>query len=249
MRLRVLGSSGTYPTPGHPASGYLVDHDGTRVLLDAGPGTVQPLQALMDPAALDAVVLSHVHGDHCVDFFPLFNVLRFGPSEVLGLPVFAPEGVADRIAGFAGAGSDHALFSIVDFREAVDGETHEVGRMSISFAAAAHPVPAVSVRVDGDGSSLTYSGDTGPGGGLERLAAASDLLLCEATTQGEAGPDAYPFHLSAAQAGTVAADAGVGRLLVTHLAPGLDPERSVREAAAAFGGPTEWAAPGMEVVL
>ena len=249
MRLRVLGSNGTYPTPGHPASGYLVDHEDTLILLDSGPATLPVLQSLVDPASLDAVVLTHIHGDHCVDFFPLFSVLRFGPTEVRGVPVFAPPGAAERLAAFAGAGPDHDLFRIIEFHEALGGGRHTIGSMDLSFGEAVHPVPAISVRVDGGGMSLTYSGDTGPGGDLEELAAGSDLLLCEATTQGEPGPDAYPFHLSAGRAGTVAANAGVKRLLVTHLAPGLEPAVSVSEAAAVFGGPTSWAAPGMEVVL
>ena len=249
MRLRVLGSSGTYPMPGYPASGYLVDHEGTVVLLDAGPGTLPALQSVMDPALLDAIVLTHIHGDHSIDFFPLFNVLRFGPTEVRGMPVFAPPGAAERIAAFIGAGPDHDLFRVVEFREAAGGGCQGIGSTRISFGDAVHPVPAVAVRLDGGGRSLTYSGDTGPGGDLEELAAGTGLLLCEATTQGEPGPDTYPFHLSAGQAGTVAANAGVERLLVTHLAPGLDPDVSVSEAAAVFGGPTAWAAPGMEVVL
>jgi ribonuclease BN (tRNA processing enzyme) len=247
MRLRVLGSNGTYPTPGHPASGYLVDHDGTVVMLDCGPATLGALQVLMPPSRLSAVVISHGHGDHCVDLFPLLNVLRFGPEPVTGLPVFAPEGFADRFAHFMGAGEDHDLFRILEFRAAAPGVTARVGSLSLSFGAAVHPVPAVVTSVEGGGRRLVYSGDTGPGGDLERLAAAADVLLCEATTQGEAG--GYPYHLAAVEAGAAAAAAGVGRLMVTHVAPLLDPEVSVGEAASVFRGPVVWAAPGMEVEI
>jgi ribonuclease BN (tRNA processing enzyme) len=97
--------------------------------------------------------------------------------------------------------------------------------------------------------SLAYSGDTGPGGDLVEIAQGTDLLLCEATGQGEQADYGYPYHLVAAEAGRAAREAGARRLVVTHLAPTLDPVASVREAAAAFGGPVEWAAPGLEVEL
>jgi ribonuclease BN (tRNA processing enzyme) len=247
MRLRVLGSNGTYPTPGRPASGYLVDHEGTAVMLDCGPATLGALQALMPPARLSAVVISHGHGDHCIDLFPLFNVLRFGPDPVAGLPVYAPEGFASRFAAFLGAGPDHDLFRILDFRAAAAGTAARVGSLSLAFGEAVHPVPAVTTAVEAGGRRLVYSGDTGAGGGLGRFAAGADVLLCEATTQGE--PGGYPYHLAAVEAGAVAAAARVGRLLVTHVAPLLDPEVSVREAATAFDGPVSWAAPGMEVQI
>ena len=98
-----------------------------------------------------------------------------------------------------------------------------------------------------EGRRLVYSADTGPGGDLAALAAGADLLLCEASLASGPGPQSWPYHLSAAEAGALAREAGVGRLLLTHLAPMLDPARSVAEAAEAFGGPVEWAAPGMEV--
>lgn len=249
MRLRVLGSNGTYPTPGHPASGYLVDDGGTSIMLDAGPGTFPALQTLMDPAELDAIVISHVHGDHCLDIFPLFNALRYGPSPASGLPVVAPAGVAERIAGFTGADDDHDLFRVFDFREVAAGEEVVVGSLRLGFGAAVHPVPALLTAVIGGGRRLVYSGDTGPGGDLEELASGADLLLCEATYQGRPGPDRYPYHLFAVESAAVAAAAGVPRLLVTHVFPGLDPDVSIDEARAVFDGEIGWAAPGLEVMV
>jgi ribonuclease BN (tRNA processing enzyme) len=249
MRLRVLGSNGTYPTPGCPASGYLVDHDGTTVLLDAGPAVFPVLQTLADPADLDALVISHVHGDHCLDVFPLFNALRYGPSRRRELPVLAPPGVAERIAGFIAAGPDHDLFRIFEFRTTAAGDRTRIGGLDLAFGAAAHSVPTLVTAVTSGGRRLVYSGDTGPGGDLPAMAAGADLLLCEATTQGDPGPDRYPYHLSAIEAGEVARESGVGRLLVTHVTPGLDPAVSAEEARTVFDGETGWAAPGLEVIV
>ncbi len=151
------------------------------------------------------------------------------------------------MAAFVGAGPDHPLFSVFVPRLVGAGDALDVDRVTLRFGTATHPVPAVITRVEHAGRSLTYSGDTGPGGDLEAIAASSDVLLCEATLQGAPDRDRFPHHLFASEAGTIARRAGVGRLVVTHVAPSLDPARSVAEAASEFGGPVELAEPGMEI--
>ena len=100
MRLDILGSSGTYPAPDRPASGYLVSHESTHVLCDVGFGVFAELLRRIPPDRLDAVVLSHRHPDHCADFFALHHALAYGESSEGRLPVYAAPGVADRSAEF-----------------------------------------------------------------------------------------------------------------------------------------------------
>lgn len=247
MKLTVLGSNGTYPTPGKPGSGYLVSSATTTLLVDCGPGV---FPALLERSVVpDAIVLTHRHADHCLDVLPLFNHLRFDRPQVRGLRLLAPPGVYGSLAEFAGAGPDHAFHDVFAREWVEGGDTAAVGDLTLRFAAAVHPVPAVCVEVTDGSSRIVYSGDTGPGGELVRMAEHADLLLCEATLQGPVPADRYPYHLHAVEAGAVAAAAGVGRLLVTHVAPTLDPSVSVEEAASVFDGPVDHAAPGMEVDL
>jgi len=247
VQLTVLGSNGTYPTLEKPASGHLVGTGSHRVLLDCGPGVFA--QLLARATLPDVIVLSHGHGDHCLDLLSLFNHLRFDRGDVLGIPLLAPPGVVDRLAAFIGAGPDHPFFEVFSPLVVAAGEEHRFGDCTVEFGAAVHPVPAVCIRVEAGGASLVYSGDTGPGGDLAELSSGGDLLLCEATHQGSPPPDRYPHHLYAIEAGEVAARAGVARLVVTHVAPTLDPAVSVAEAAAVFDGQVDHAAPGMEVEL
>lgn len=249
MRLRVLGSNGPYPTPGHPCSGYLVEAGGTRVMLDAGPGTTAALQEAVPDCHLDALVVTHAHPDHCSDVFHLFNLYRFGPFPRSGLPALAPEGVASALAAFVGAGDGHAFHRVFAWQTVGPGNTVTVGSLDLAFASTQHQVPALAVSAAADGRRMVYSADTGPGGGLPALAAGADLLLCEATLPGGTSEANWPYHLTPEQAGAIAREAGVGRLLLTHPGPMLDLAQSAAAAAAAFGGPVDWAAPGMEVVV
>ena len=102
MDLWVLGSNGTYPTAGRPTAGYLLSHEGTTLWVEAGSGTLLALQALMDPADVDALIISHRHADHSVDVFPLDHYLRFGSRPAHPLPLFVPDGLTQRLTDFAG---------------------------------------------------------------------------------------------------------------------------------------------------
>ena len=69
-------------------------------------------------------------------------------------------------------------------------------------------------------------------------------MLCEASLEGERDEHHFIQHLTAAEAGAIARRAGVDKLILTHLPPSLNRERSRREAAAAFGGEVAVASPG-----
>ena len=101
MKLTVLGSSGGAPTRTNPASGYLVETDDETLWIDAGTGTFMPLAARIDPGRLSAVVLSHMHVDHCSDIFGLYGYLAYGPSGTVPVPVYLAEGGVEHLAEFA----------------------------------------------------------------------------------------------------------------------------------------------------
>jgi ribonuclease BN (tRNA processing enzyme) len=244
MRLDVLGSAGTYPIAGEPSSGYLVSSGNTTVLCDAGFGTFAELTGKMDPAELDAVVLSHRHPDHCVDLLALHHALAYGPYERFGLPVFCAPGVGTRLAEFLGAGEGHVFFDVFDFHEVGETNHVEIGSIDLRFAVTSHSVPTIAVRFEAQGRSLTYSADTGPGGGFPELAAGSNTILCEASIEGERDDHHFVHHLTAKDAGEIARAAGADRLILTHLPPSLSRERSLAAAEAVFGGETVIASPG-----
>jgi ribonuclease BN (tRNA processing enzyme) len=154
MVLTVLGCDGSWPGPGGAGSGYLVESVGTRVLIDAGPGTFANLQRWFDPATIDAVVLSHHHPDHWTDLHALMTQARFALGRE-GIPVYAPNGLAER-SGLAGSTS-------VSWHRVTDASTVDLGSLSLAFHRTDHAFETLAVRIDGGGRTLGYSADTGPG--------------------------------------------------------------------------------------
>src|SRR5690606_34909837 len=100
MRLTILGCAGSVPGPGTNASGYLLEADDFTLALDLGNGTVSALQQLQDPFDLDALLLSHLHPDHCADFAALTVIRRYHPERPGAdrrLPVYGPAGTEQRL--------------------------------------------------------------------------------------------------------------------------------------------------------
>lgn len=242
MQLLVLGSNGTYPTAGRPASGYLVSTFDTTLWLDAGPGTYVALCAEMDPRDLSGVFLSHRHPDHCTDIFALYHALAYGERRVPPVPVLCPEGLPDHLRCLVGASP--AWSSVFDFVTLATGETFRLGSLEIAVARTNHPPPTLAPRVTGSGRSVTYTADTGPCEELESHASGSDLLLAEASLGSPRTADSTPHHMTGSEAGSMATRAGVRRLMLTHIAPYVDPERTVMEAEAEFNGRVSVAVPG-----
>jgi ribonuclease BN (tRNA processing enzyme) len=244
MKMTILGSSGSTPTRINPASGYLIEHDGTTMWMDAGTGTFMELARLTDPGQLDAVVISHMHVDHCSDLFGLYGYLAYGPSDGGPIPVFLPDGGAKMFADFAGAGEGHVFHDVLTFTEVGARDTAQVGALSLSFGTSIHSVTANVTRIAAAGKTLVYSGDAGPGGDLQEMASGADMLLCEAKLSGLRDAETYAYHLTAGEAGEIASWAGAGHLVLTHIPHDTDPEQAIDEASGHFSGRVSYAAPG-----
>ena len=223
---------------------YLLEAEGFRLLVDLGTGSFGPLQRYVDLAGIDAICVSHLHADHCLDLH-IYRVARqYGPAGLMPpIPVYGPAGTAERIALVNSADGDAGLRERFTFGTLTPG-TREIGPFRITNAHMNHPVETFGFRVEHDGWTLAYSADTGESEALTDLARNADLLLCEAAFLD--GLDHPPgVHLSGRQAGEHAAKAGAGALMLTHLVAGNDPDRSLAEASAAYPGPLSRARPGL----
>ncbi len=232
MKLTVVGCTGSAPGPKSPASCYLVEHDGFRLVLDLGNGAFGALQGHADPASIDAVFLSHLHADHCLDVAPFVVWHRYSGRSKPGLvPLYAPVGAERRLAvayDMDGAG----LTDVFDFVPVGPG-SFELGPFEVTLARTVHPVECYAIRLTAGGRSLVYTADTGPSDRVVELARGADVLLAEA-----AHPDVSDLppdlHLTGREAGEHAAAAGVVRLLLTHVPAWVDPAGQLAGARAVF---------------
>lgn len=254
MQLTIVGASGSVSGPLSPASSYLVQapYEGRTfsLLLDLGPGAFGALYRYLDPAALDAVALSHLHPDHCLDVCALYVAGRYAPTAPWPrIPVYGPASTPERLRrAYEVDGATEPGPSIADWFEHRAWETEQtVGPFTVTATRVAHPVEAYALRVTENvsgGGSLVYTGDTGPTPALAELADGADLLLSEAAflVAADNPPD---LHLTGADAAAVADAAGVGVLVLTHIPPWHDPEQVRTEARGVTRRPVELAAPGV----
>lgn len=258
--LTVLGSCGAWPETGRACSGFLLEHEGYRVVLDLGYRTATRLFDLLgSPVAegLDAVVITHRHPDHMIDLHTLFQA-RAGAGEggdgsgaLPPLPVYATDGVRMTVRARRGDAPGRDVDSVFRWHE-LPGD-YDLGPFHLTARRLPHVVPNAGVRLDAGSVSVAYNGGCGPSAELVELAAGVDLFIAEtsdryqrvqvpASLQSE-------FHLDGHTAGDIATAAGARRMLLTHFWPGNDRQRTLADARRSFDGPIALADEGLRLPL
>ena len=255
-QLVVLGSCGAWPEPGRACSGFVLEHDGVRVVMDLGYGTVSRLLDVVGSrtgAGVDAVVITHKHPDHMVDLHGLFRARWFGDRDAEPLPLYAPDGVVQRLQGLE-EDDQEAILRIFNWHVLPADQPYALGPWLLRSWWLPHFVPNAGVRLTAEGLTVAYTGDTGPDPRLRDLAHEADLFIAEASDRLQRSdvPPARPrsgMHLTAHDAGAAAQAGGARRLLLTHFWPGNDRESSRREAAEVFDGEVLLADEGLRIDL
>ncbi len=246
MKLTVLGGAGAWPPAGGACSGYLLEHTGYRLLIDPGYAVVPRLLQLMQPEALDAVLISHGHPDHVADLNPLLRARALCDDPAPPLPTFALPGALRAVLALDRPG---LLDGALDLRELDAGEAFTIGPFAVESRLLPHFLPNVGLRLTINARSLTYTGDAGPSDELVELAADTDLLLAEATYVERVPDDSAAYLNSALEVGRQADRAAVHRLVLTHLQPGTDPVESREAARRSFDGWIDVANAGLDVEI
>lgn len=245
LSLVVLGSATPYASPDNPCSGYLVTGGDITIWVDAGSGTLGPLQRHVRLDELDAIWISHLHADHSADLLTAYYGALFADIRLRApIPLYGPAGIAERLAGFLTNTQTRspveAAFAITELH---DGHRTSVGPVHLTSRAVEHGIPAFAVRFEMAGNALVYSGDTAPCPGLTALAEDCDVLLCEADSDQDAA-DGDHVHHTPEEAGETATASRASRLIITHVGRAMTPRQAVARAATRFAGPVDHAAPG-----
>ena len=246
MRLTVLGSCGAYPEAGLACSGYLVEHDGFRLLVDLGYAVVPHLFGLITAADVDAVFITHGHPDHCADLNPLLRARVLGDAPLPPLPVYALPGALDAVLALDRPGMLADGYVLHDLNP---GSSLDIGPFGVRTRLLPHSRPNAGVRLTAGGRARAYTGDTGPDDGVADLARDADLLLAEASFTDRVPEDSRRTLSSADLQGRQASAAGAGRLLLAHLLPGTDPAEARAAAERDYRGEVGVATQGLVAEL
>ncbi|TXK43307.1 MBL fold metallo-hydrolase [Nonomuraea sp. C10] len=246
MLLTILGGCGAWPAAGQACSGYLVEHDGFRLLVDPGYATVPRLLERITADQVDAVFISHGHPDHCADLNPLLRARALRDDPPAPLPVYSLPSALDAVLALDRPGMLTDAYVLHEFNA---GDQIAIGPFRAQTRLLPHSVPNAGIRLTAGERVLTYTGDTGPSPDVVDLARDADLLLAEATFVDRV-PQGSRRHLSSArQAGRQAKEADARHLLLTHLQPGTDATAARAAAGAEYDGEIGIATSGLTIDL
>lgn len=265
MQITVLGKSPAWQDAGGACSGYLIEEGDTTLLLDCGNGVFGKLRERLDYLDVEAVLVSHMHADHCLDLVPYAYALTYSPRqqpvpvggyrgrEVPVRPALhLPEGGAETMRHLCTAWGAPALVDdAFHVREYAVSDALAVGSLVVRFGLVPHYIPTYAVRITGEGGagpSFTYGADCSPNDEIVAFAQGTDLLMLEATLP-RPERSGVRGHLTAFEAGEHARRAGAGHLVITHIPDEIDQQVAHEDAARAFGGPCELAAEGAVFTL
>jgi ribonuclease BN (tRNA processing enzyme) len=248
IRVTVLGSGDAFGSGGRAHSAYLVESKAATFLIDCGPSVLQTLKANgRDPGAIDFVLLSHLHGDHFGGVPFLLMEYLYESPRTRPLTIYGPPDTERRVRALFAAlyekSSEESLPYAVAYRELIPGRALALeGTVGLEVTPFAVPHAAELVclgyRVEVDGRSIVYSGDSGWTDDFLAQVRGVDLFLCECTTF---EPSMPRFHLSYREIAARARDLGCRRLVLTHL--GSETQRHLTEIN------LECARDGMTIVL
>ncbi len=254
MRVTVLGKSPAWQDAEGACSGYLVEEDDFKLLMDCGNGVFSKLRPLCDYVDVDAVLISHLHADHILDLVPFSYALTYAPRQqpvpVGGFPgtkyparpdLYVPAGGPEVFRRIVGCwGNEDLVENAFAMREYKESDELEIGPLTVRFCEVPHFTTTFAIELTSHDSRLTFSADCRPNEELVRFARDTDALLIEATLP---RPERTGIrgHLTPREAGEHGREAGARRVILTHYSDEMDPEWARAEAAEAYGGPVELA--------
>jgi ribonuclease BN (tRNA processing enzyme) len=221
VKFSVIGSSPAWPNPGGAHSGYALEHQAGRLLIDCGPGVLGRLREREGWPRVDAIAITHFHLDHWGDLVPWVwgAMYRAGGVVIDERPdLWVHEGGRDVLEQFGERFGFSDMFDRVFTVHEYAGDTaFTAGGVEVMPIRLPHyRLETYGFRLTADGKTIAYSGDSGPSDRLAELARNSDLFVCEATLR-HGDDDGLPRgHLSVDEAIAAADASGARRVLLTH---------------------------------
>ncbi|MFZ0246501.1 MBL fold metallo-hydrolase [Candidatus Binatus sp.] len=221
VTVTLLGTGDAFASFGRSQSGYLIDAPGGRILMEAGPGLLQALKSNgVSTDSFDLLLISHLHGDHFAGLpFLILDYMWETPRKKL-LTIAGPAKLEQRTWLLTRAMFPHFELDKIKrklkFVVLEPGSSTRLGKFKVSAIRSPHTKPEISlsIRIDGGGKSIVFSGDSGWNDELVELSAGADLFLCECTYYESAH---LKFHLNYPLLAANRDKFKVRRMVLTHL--------------------------------
>ncbi|WP_209121964.1 MBL fold metallo-hydrolase [Alkalihalobacillus sp. BA299] len=239
MKFTVVGYWHGYPEAGEASSGYLLEKDGFRLLIDCGSGVVSHLQKYCPLDQLDALIVSHYHHDHFSDI---------GVLQYARLVHNAWKGEEKKLIAY-GHLHNKEKYNLLSYEPHVTAIPYNpakvlnVGPFSISFLQTKHPEPCFAMKITDGNTTIVYTADTSYFQELHQFALDSDLLIAECTFYEHQDPTAAG-HMNSRDVGILAKNANAKQLLLTHLPHFGDHNELTKQVMSYYDGQTELAKTG-----
>ncbi len=238
MELIVIGSGTGVPSLRRGSPALAVRAAGRLLLMDIGSGALRSLRRFgLDINDIDILALTHRHPDHVGDLIPFFFATRYALGYVRQRPfqLLTARGFTEFHHHLKAAFGEwvEPPPGLLELKELAPDRPDEVRwpALTIKSAPTAHTEGSLAYRVEAEGLSLVYSGDTDVSDSLVALAQGADLLALECSNSFKVAG-----HLTPEEAGRQATRAGVKKLLLTHFYPPCDEVDVVQLAAMEFAG-------------
>lgn len=244
MKLTIIGHWGAYPEAGEATSCYLLEKDGYKLLIDCGSGALSQLQYYCSLDKLDAVILSHYHHDHIADIGPLqYSRIVAQALKTTEKPLHIYGHRYDQQEFGKLSKPPFVLSFMYDEKSRLN-----IGPFQLTFFETHHKARCFAIRIDGHGKSLVYTGDSSYMDDFCQFAKGSDIFICE--TSFYANQNGQPYgHMNSIEAATIARDASVKKIVLTHLPHFGDHSQLLNEVTTIFNGEVQLARKGLIVEL
>jgi ribonuclease BN (tRNA processing enzyme) len=221
VTVTLLGTGDAFASFGRSQSGYLIDAPGGRILMEAGPGLLPALKSNgIAPDSFDLLLISHLHGDHFGGLpFLILDYMWETPRKKM-LTIAGPPKLEERTWLLMRTMFPHFELDKIKrklkFVVLEPGSSTRLGKFKVSAIRSPHTRPdiSLSLRIDGGGKSIVFSGDSGWNDGLVELSAGADLFLCECTYYESTQLN---FHLNYPLLAANRDKFKVRRMVLTHL--------------------------------
>jgi ribonuclease BN (tRNA processing enzyme) len=221
VTLTILGTGDAFASGGRAQAGYLLEAAGKRILLEAGPGVLAEMKRHgIEADSLDVIIISHLHGDHFCGLPFLFLEYMWERPRKHPVIIAGPKNLEKRTWILMRAMFSH--FNLEQLQRKVKWVVLEPGKslrlagLKLSTIRSPHTKPdiSLSIKIEADGKTFVFSGDTGWNDELVDFSAGANLLLCECTYFES---DHLRFHINYPELKRNRDRFDVKRMILTHL--------------------------------